>query len=162
MLETRFRSMRAADLAAVFALQCEAYPQAYHEPPDSLASRLHSGPQMCFVAEVEGVLAGYLLAHPWGGAIPELHKCLPEIVDVDHVFLHDMVIHPQFRRMALGQGLYAVLRKVAVQCGYRSMQLMAVAEACRFWRSLGFVEITPGSLPKNYGTAVPMRCSLPV
>lgn len=162
MLDTRFRAMRAADLAAVFALQCEAYPQAYHEPMSSLASRLHSAPQMCFVAEVEGVLAGYLLAHPWVGPIPALHECLPEIVDADHVFLHDLAIHPLFRRMALGQGLYKVLCKMAVQCGYRSTQLMAVAEARRFWLSLGFVEITPLFVPETYGAAVPMRCSFSV
>jgi len=153
--------MQPADLLAVHALQCLVYPGAYHEPPEALASRLKHGPGLCFVAERAGHLAAYLLAHLWRGCLPALHQPLPAPIRPDHVFLHDLAVHPEFQGVSLGCSLLARLSAVVILSDYAEMRLVALGSAVQFWQKHGFVANGAAVLPEAYGAAMAMTCSLP-
>lgn len=153
--------MQPADLQAVFDLQCAAYPGSYHESPEALESRLQHGPDFCFVAERAGCVAAYLLAHPWSGSLPALHRPLSEPSSPDHVFLHDLAVHPAFRDLSLGSTLFGRLRETVMSAGGAEMRLVAVGKAEYFWRKLGFKPSELDPLPHAYGAAVAMSCTIP-
>lgn len=160
MPELLIRAMRPADLPAVFALQCRAYPADYHEPVEAFASRLVAGSEHCFVAERAGQLVGYVFAHPWAGEPPRLHLPLRPSDTADHVFLHDMAVDPACRGMASGKLLHdAVLESLAGR-GFSAMQLVAVGAARRFWQGLGWHLAPEQSLPACYGESVRMTRGL--
>lgn len=157
MPELQIRSMRPADLPAVFALQCRAHPADYHEPLDALASRLSAGRAHCFVAECTGELLGYVFAHPWSGEPPPLHVPLPMSHLPDHVFLHDLAVCPASRGRAAGGRLHDAVLESAANAGLADMQLVAVGAARVFWQRRGFVELPEIRLHPAYGDAVLMR-----
>ncbi|MDQ7989488.1 MAG: GNAT family N-acetyltransferase [Candidatus Dactylopiibacterium sp.] len=152
MPELQIRAMRAADLEEVFALQCRAYPAAYHEPAAALASRLAAGPSFCLVARQGGALAAYLFAHPWRGAPPALHRPLNAAGGSDHVFLHDMAVAPEQRGLRCGVRLHAAFEAACRAGGASEIRLVAVGAAEGFWQTRGFVA-QAAELPASYGAA---------
>ena len=152
--------MASADLPAVFALQCRAYPADYHEPVVALASRLAAGPAFCFVAERGGVLVGYVFAHPWAGEPPALHVALAPVAAPDHVFLHDLAVCPACRGASTGGRLHAAVLESAVHGGFASMCLVAVGAARLFWLRLGFEDLAEAALHPAYGDACLMARGL--
>ncbi|PAS99392.1 MAG: hypothetical protein BSR46_08285 [Candidatus Dactylopiibacterium carminicum] len=151
--------MQPVDLPAVHALQCRAYPAGYHESQQTLASHLAAGPELCFVAEQAGALAGYVFAHPWAGDPPALFAQLPMERAPDHVFLHDLAVCPDCRGLSVGPQLFAAVESAARHTTHVELRLVAVGRASGFWARLGFGPMQ-GVLPESYGEAVRMRRSL--
>jgi hypothetical protein len=80
----RWRAMGVADLAEVTAISAAVHG-GYAEPVEIYAERLALYPAGCFVCEVDGVVRGLLVTHPWRcGAPPPLGALLGSIpVDAD-------------------------------------------------------------------------------
>lgn len=151
--------MREADLPAIHALQCTAYPPDYHEPEAALASHLAAGPQTSFVAEGESRLLAYVFAHPWQGEPPRLHEALPERNQADHLFVHDLAVSPEARGRGAAALLVQAVRETASAQRIEEIRLVALAHAITFWRRHGFEELPAFPLPACYGDACLMRQS---
>lgn len=149
--------MSPADLPAVHALQCRAYPPAYHESQEVLGSRLNQGgARFCLVADSPAGLLAYLFAHPWQGAPPALHAPLPHASAADHVFLHDLAVCPSGRGQALAEGLLSRLLLQAREQGFSELRLVALRSAHAFWLRMGWSPLDMPSLDAAYGDAQQM------
>lgn len=148
----KLRAMREADLPAIHALQCAAYPPDYHEPEAALASHLAAGPETCFVAERENRLLAYVFAHPWQGEPPRLHEALPERRQADHLFVHDLAVSPTARGHGTAALLVQAVQQAASTQRLEEIRLVALAQARPFWHRHGF-EALPAALPACYGEA---------
>lgn len=136
----QLRTMRAADIDAVLAIQSQCYRAELIESRAALASRQRLSPDTCWVAEAEGRVRGYLFAHPWQGETPPALdtplSALPPRCDT--LFLHDMALSETVRGQGVApQLMNKALRYARVQ-GYRYARLVAVQGADRYWRRLGF------------------------
>jgi len=157
MPELRIRAAQVADLAEVLAVQDSAYPAAYHEPDNVFASRLEAGPDFCFVAERAGKIVAYVFAHPWHGAPPALHICLPVCAAPDHVFLHDLCVTPGLQGASCGSLLYRAVESACRNAGQVCLRLVALEPARGFWLRQGFA-LSADSLPGvSYGDAACME-----
>lgn len=155
----RLRAMREADLPAIHALQCAAYPPDYHEPEAALASHLAAGPQTSFVAEQKNRLVAYVFAHPWQGEPPRLHEALPEAPGADHLFVHDLAVSPEARGLGAAALLVQTVREATRTLRFEEIRLVALAHAIAFWRQHGFEALPAFPLPACYGEACLMRQS---
>lgn len=158
-MDIAIRNMVRDDLAAVHAVQCRAHPGCYHESLEALVSRLVLGPEFCLVAEAEGEVGAYFLAHPWAGDPPALHEGLPAILpDITrHLFLHDLAVCPRHRGQAIGNLLYTAMCERALEHGFTELRLVAVGAAQRYWARLGFAALVGHPLHVSYGNAQLMR-----
>lgn len=162
-MNIEIRRMAAADLEAVYAVQCRAHPGQYHEPVEALASRLALGLDFCLVAVgAQGVLA-YFLAHPWHGNPPPLHENLSQVAAVPerYLFLHDLAVSPECRGEGVGRQLCTAMFAAAAGQGLAELRLVAVGHALGFWQRHGFVSLPAVSLHASYGAAMLMRQRLP-
>ncbi|WP_417067593.1 GNAT family N-acetyltransferase [Niveibacterium terrae] len=126
------------DLEQVFAVQCRAHAPDYHEPVEALASRLESGGDHCFVAAGAEGLAAYLLAHPWRGSPPALHRPLICAGEPDHLFLHDLAVAPECRGQRVAVALLEALLAKAQGRRFAEIRLVALAGAQAFWLAHGW------------------------
>jgi ribosomal protein S18 acetylase RimI-like enzyme len=153
------RPMQPADLAAIYAVQCAAYANAYHEPQAALASHLAAGPGSCFVATRDAELLAYVFAHPWVGEPPQLHQALPAADAADQLFLHDLAVHPAARHQGIADALWQAVLARAQATGLGEIRLVAVQGAATFWQRAGFVRLAQAA-PDCYGDALLMRRAL--
>lgn len=134
----RWRPMVQADLAAVVALAARAHP-AHPERPDVFAERRALAPDLCLVLDHAGLVAGYLIAHPWTNAGPPaldtLLGALPEPSGAVH--LHDLVIAPELRGRGLADGAIERLQARA-RSRWPCIRLVAVAGKEAFWARRGW------------------------
>ena len=147
------RAMGPGDLDPVFDLQCRAHGPDYHEPRAALASRLERGRGFCLVAEFGRRPVAYLLAHPWLGGAPALHRPLPLVAGPDHLFLHDLAVVPEARGTGAGAALISTLVKRARSAGFGEIRLVAIAGADGFWQRQGWAAISGAKLDRSYGSA---------
>lgn len=126
------------DLGQVFAVQCRAHAPDYHEPVEALASRFENGDGHCLVAAGEEGLAAYLLAHPWRGAPPALHRPLSCAAEPDHLFLHDLAVAPERRGQGFAAALLDALLAKAESRRFAEIRLVALAGAQAFWLAHGW------------------------
>jgi GNAT superfamily N-acetyltransferase len=126
------------DLEQVFAIQCRAHQPDYHEPVEALASRLENGDGHCLVAVAAEGLAAYLLAHPWRGSPPVLHRPLRCATEPDHLFLHDLAVAPECRGQRIAAALLEGLLAKTQSCRLAEIRLVALAGAQAFWLAHGW------------------------
>lgn len=153
MPEIRVRPMRSDDLGAVFRIQCEAYPEGCHESIPALASRLVAAPDFCFVAEFQGSVLAYVLAHPWRGSAPSLHQALAGCGAADHVFLHDLCVSADAQGSAVGRRLHEAVERRALAHAFRHIRIVALEQADGFWLRRGFTPEAGAAVGESYGRA---------
>jgi ribosomal-protein-alanine N-acetyltransferase len=124
-LEMTYRPMREADLEALVRIERAAYP--YPWSLGNFRDCLNTG-YCCWVAEIEGVLAGYWL--------------MMTVVDEGHIL--NCCIAPQWQRRGFGRRIMAHLFGVARGHNTRSLFLevrQSNLPAKRLYDSLGFTSI---------------------
>jgi ribosomal protein S18 acetylase RimI-like enzyme len=155
-----WRPMRAADLAAVAALEPLCHAPLPPEGEALFAERLALFPAGCLAAEDAAGLAAYLVSHPWGRAAPPALGvrlgALPAGADALH--LHDIAIAPRARGMGLVGAALSVLVKAARAAGLPAITLVAVHGTAPLWARHGFVRT--GAAPASYGAGETMLRSL--
>lgn len=135
------RALTRRDLPAALALQSANYPPFLVENEAAFASRLDTAAPYCLAATVDGVLAGYLLAHGWPAqSPPPLDTVLPRDVTGDTLFLHDLGVARTQRGTGVGRKLVDHAFGMALADGLKAAELVAVEGAAAYWRTLGFVE----------------------
>lgn len=145
--------MRPADLPAVLTVQRAAYGDAYQESAGVLGAKLELAPAACWLAEREGEVLGYVFAHPWRRTPPPLHAALDAAEDAELAFLHDLAVAPAGRGAGLAAALFGEVAAWAGRCGFAELALVALPDACGFWRRHGFsavADVAQG-VPADYG-----------
>ncbi|MFG2121422.1 GNAT family N-acetyltransferase [Streptomyces sp. NPDC048710] len=146
------RGITEADWPQVAALEAGAYADtALTEGEAALRSRAAAG--TCFVLDLDGRIAGYVLALPYPMfRYPDLTR--PERVAQHsaNLHLHDLVISAPLRRRGLGSRLVRHLTDAAGARGFRTMSLIAVGGKEPFWRANGYRAHREARLPPSYGS----------
>ncbi|WP_405610717.1 GNAT family N-acetyltransferase [Streptomyces sp. NBC_01508] len=148
----RIRPVAEDDWEAVVALESDAYtPLGLCEGYAALRSRADASPGTCFLLEVAGGPAGYLLALPYpAGRYPDLARPEESGFRSRNLHLHDIVIAPAYRRRGLARRLVAHLEHTARSQGYERMSLVAVGGSEPYWSTRGF-SADPGTVaPDSY------------
>ncbi len=137
----------------IFNIQKEAYSDIEPESVSVLKSKWSYGRETCFVYLADGVVVGYLLAHPWDDETPpSLSKNISVKVGTDQLYLHDLAISSKGRGKGIGKLMVNALLNRARSLGVAQIGLVAVQGAERFWSQFGFVERKGSLLCSSYGT----------
>ncbi|ANP50147.1 GNAT superfamily N-acetyltransferase [Streptomyces griseochromogenes] len=146
------RSITEADWPEVAALEAGAYADtALAEGEAALRSRASAG--TCFVLDLDGRLAGYVLALPYPMfRYPDLARAERVAHHSPNLHLHDLVISAPLRRRGLGSRLVGHLTDAAGARGFRTMSLIAVGGKEPFWRANGYRAHRGARLPAGYGS----------
>jgi L-amino acid N-acyltransferase YncA len=109
-------------------------------PERSLAYWISAPGTHCFVADVEGKVAGVAAVRP--------HRT----GRAGHVANASFIVHSHYRRMGIARALGEKALKDAKKQGYKAMQFNFVVSAntvaVNLWKSLGFSVV--GTLPKGF------------
>lgn len=152
------RLMRKADLSAALELQSQSYPEFLVESEEAFASRLDVAAPYCLVAELDGTLVGYLLAHGWPRqSPPAVGQLLSRTAASEVLFIHDLSVGSAGRGLGIGRRLVEKAFEIAARDKLRTAELIAVEGAASYWKSLGFAQVaTAPALAKavaKYGPA---------
>jgi ribosomal protein S18 acetylase RimI-like enzyme len=110
-------------------------PGAETFPPAEAAALIAKPENLVFIAEVEGVAAGYV----YGEVIRQAETSFRHGYEM--VYLHHISVRPAYRRRGVGQALVEALRAAASELGIELMALDVWSfndEARAFFRRRGF------------------------
>jgi len=150
-----WRTMLPEDIPAVYSLANRVH--TLYESLDVFIERQKLCPQGCFVLETETVI-GYAISHPYTKGSPPLDTLLHTLPETSCCwYLHDMVIHPEYRR----KGYASILldRLVEDTKEYKYLSLTSVNDTELFWKKHGFEVDNSVSTP-TYGSSCYMVKSL--
>ncbi len=135
----QWRPMTASDIAAVDAIAAVIHA-ALPEHAFVFAERQRLYPEGCFLLEVAGTPAGYVISHPWHYLQPpSLNTLLEQIPEpASTYYIHDLALLPSARRTGAGSEIAATLIAHARAAGLSNASLIAVYDAAPFWRRHGF------------------------
>lgn len=134
--------MQPQDLPCVGPI-ADAVHHNLHEPHEVYANRLALYPAGCLAYWRDGEMAGYLIAHPWTtDDPPPLGAIIGELPPApDCYYLHDIALLPTARAYGAGRAGFDRCLTMARLEGLRSIELVAVNGADRYWRRLGFARV---------------------
>ncbi|MEU6141209.1 GNAT family N-acetyltransferase [Streptomyces sp. NPDC047081] len=147
------RPIAACDWDAIVEMESYAYAAlGLSEGRAALRSRAEASPDTCFVLDVGGEPAGYLLALPYPPfKYPDLERSeAAGARSTRNLHLHDLVVTERLRGRGLGQRLLNHLSPTAGSRGFERISLIAVGRSERFWSARGFTAY-PGIAPGGYG-----------
>ncbi|MFN4265985.1 MAG: GNAT family N-acetyltransferase [Aquabacterium sp.] len=138
------RRLTLQDLDTVIQIQGNCYSTSFIEPRDAMQQHIASG-QPCWLAERDGVPAGYLLAAHLGADGPPSPISLgatdrpPPASDANCLYLHDLAIQPALQGTGISQALWgAAMDHLMAHRQLLGMALVAVQSSRPFWAKLGF------------------------
>ncbi|MFT9258841.1 MAG: GNAT family N-acetyltransferase [Acetobacter sp.] len=131
--------MTPDDLVPVLQLAGTCYPD-YPEDAAIFAERLALAPEGCFVLERDGRLAGYLVSHPWKGALSvPLNTLLTHLPRLpDRWYIHDLAVADTARGGGHARAGIALAENQARRRGLAWLSLTAIGPAVPFWLRQGF------------------------
>ncbi|MFF9771244.1 GNAT family N-acetyltransferase [Streptomyces sp. NPDC053086] len=147
------RGITEADWPRLAALESEAYADlSLAEGEELLRSRASASAGTCFVLELDGRLAGYVLALPYPRfRCPDLTRPEQAVHHTTNLHLHDLVVGAPLRRRGLGTRLVRRLTGAARARGFTTISLVAVADKEPFWRANGYRPHPAAPVPPDYG-----------
>lgn len=129
------------DWPAILRIQNEAYYEITPEPEAVMRSKQQRSPATCFVlAGLNEEVLAYCLAYPFPAAkVPSLGEiaCASDGCS-QNLFLHDLAVAKQTVGKGIATTLVEHLLQVATERGFRSISLVAIQQADRFWSKFGF------------------------
>ena len=144
----KIRKARLEDFERIYEIFCEtldegftySYSREEMTPDRSLAYWVTAPHTHCYVADIDGVVAGM-------GTLRRNRTCRG-----NHVANASFIVHPDFRGQGVATALGKHVLKRAKKLGYKAMQYNFVVStndvAVNFWKSLGFKVV--GTLPKGF------------
>ncbi|MFT3852439.1 MAG: GNAT family N-acetyltransferase [Ilumatobacteraceae bacterium] len=146
-MEALIRRMASLDAPAVDRIAAEAYGAGF-EDPAAFAAKVAAG--IGLVAVVGTEIAGYGVALPWHGALPELQARPGGPVDhPEYLHVHDICVAAAHRGAGIGPALMTAFDAVAGELGLTTMSCVAVHGAEVVWARLGWT--TSGhAVPADY------------
>ncbi|HWG99989.1 MAG TPA: GNAT family N-acetyltransferase [Pilimelia sp.] len=152
-MRCRIRRIADRDWDDVVALEAAAYrARGLSEAREVLESRGRASPATSFVLDIDGRVAGYLLALPYPRfRCPDPRRAERTAYASPDLHLHDLVVRADLRGAGHGGRLLRHLTATATPHGYRHLSLVAVAGSGRFWAAHGFRPHPEVPLPGAYG-----------
>jgi ribosomal protein S18 acetylase RimI-like enzyme len=127
--------MRDTDVAAVYAIQTEAYTSELIEEQTLIQERLRSAPDTAWVAEDQQGVCAYLVAYPSKlGKITPLGAPFRVSAQADSLYLHDLAVAQRALGRRIAKQLLASALPHASAMGYRYSCLVAVQSSGTFWK----------------------------
>ncbi|MFG2792589.1 GNAT family N-acetyltransferase [Streptomyces sp. NPDC048419] len=157
------RPVREGDWAHIAALEADAYAScSLSEGQAALESKGRASPGTCFVLDLDGRIAGYLLALPYPRfRYPDLAQTDEPVRRARNLHLHDMVVAEDQRGRGWGGRLLGRLTATA-RPAYEHISLIAVGGMAPFWAARGYRAHPEIRLPRSYGDdAVYMSLTVP-
>jgi GNAT superfamily N-acetyltransferase len=142
------RKARLEDFEEIYDIFCHvleegetySYTLAEMTPERSLAYWISAPGTQCFVADIDGKVAGVTAIRP------------NRTGRAGHVANASFMVHPDYRRRGIARALGQFALKQAKKMGYNAMQFNFVVSvnkvAVALWQSLGFNII--GTMPKGF------------
>ncbi|MGA5444333.1 GNAT family N-acetyltransferase [Streptomyces sp. BJ20] len=167
--DERIRPVRAGDWPGIALVEAAAYAgSSLTEGRAALEAKGRASPDTCFVVDLDGDVAGYLLALPYPRfKYPPLARADEPAHDARNLHLHDLVVAHGHRGRGWGRGLLDRLT-AAARPRFEHISLVAVDGMAAFWAAHGYQAHPRVRLPESYGenavymsTAVPGRGSRP-
>ncbi|MEU6551682.1 GNAT family N-acetyltransferase [Streptomyces sp. NPDC046915] len=136
------------------ALEAAAYADcSLSEGQDALESRGRSSPDTCFVLELGGRIAGYVLALPYPRfRYPDLTSPEDTVFRSSNLHLHDLVVAEDLRGRGLGTRLLRRLTATAGASGFEHISLIAVGGMETYWQAHGYRPHREAGPPPGYGS----------
>lgn len=150
MTDAGWRPMTQDDIPAVDAIAATIHA-ALPEHAFVFAERQRLYPDGCFMLEVGGEPAGYVLSHPWHYLRPPSLNTLLERIpgNASTYYIHDLALLPLSRRTGAGSSIARRLLDHADSTGLPNVSLIAVYDAAAFWRRHGFDYVDDPALAKK-------------
>lgn len=147
MTQAHWRPMKQADIPAVDIIAA-AIHAALPEHEFVFAERQRLYPEGCFMLELDGEPAGYVISHPWHYLRPPSLNTLLERIpeNASTYYIHDLALLPRARRTGAGSAIARRLLTHADAAGLPNVSLVAVYDAGSFWRRHGFVPVDDPAL----------------
>ena len=138
---------------SILEIQDLSYQEVGAEGIDVLKSKQKVSPDTCLVSlSNDGRVLCYILAHPWSGFTPpKLFQPLPENINCDYLYLHDMAVRAQSKGQGVGRMLASQLIDMAQIKEFKKVMLVAVQGAENFWSKMGFKVMPSVSVCESYG-----------
>jgi ribosomal protein S18 acetylase RimI-like enzyme len=128
------------NLPGIMQLQLESYEASLQEPASLFESIIGASPDTCLVAEQEGVMAGYLLAHPVSDDFTSFGKGPPPLSGSESaLYLHDLCVSTAYRNRGIGRLLFDALNAYLESEHFTKITAIAVQDSEKFWEKCGFV-----------------------
>jgi len=135
------RIMRHADLAAVHAVQVQAYVSNMVESLEVLGTRLQAAPDTAWVAENKDGIGAYLVAYPsQRGKISALGGEFELPPAADALYIHDLAVAPRMAGLGIAAALVQQAISYALSKQLQFVCLVSVQDSLSFWNKLHFVE----------------------
>ncbi|UFR01710.1 GNAT family N-acetyltransferase [Streptomyces sp. Go40/10] len=146
------RGIAEADWPQVAALEAGAYADTpLTEGEAGLRSRASAATS--FVLDLDGRIAGYVLALPYRRFhCPDPARPDEAAHHAANLHLHDLVVSAPLRRRGLGTRLARHLGDVARARGFATLSLVAIAGREPFWRANGYHPHHEARVPAGYGS----------
>lgn len=142
IFEVSFAEM--SHLPDLMRIQSTAYGPGLVESEAVLASRILAGKGYSFVATRDGVVLGYVLAHPWprrsSPGLENVFSDSPPGSDALHI--HDMALDERAKGQGVSRMLLAAVEDAAAD-RFEASTLVAVQGAQTFWTHVGFEDEGP-------------------
>ena len=131
----------------LYAIQKACYSPRldWLESTDVQLHYLQRWPSLNYVALVDGVLAGYLIAFPIDrhDPLPKLHTTTytaPTTVENAAIYMHDVSVHPTYQGIGISRMLCGTMFESGRMQGFSRVWAVAVSEkALKVWTRIGFV-----------------------
>ncbi len=149
----KIRSIEKRDWDKIFKIQQDAYTEIKPESKAVLESKNRISPKTCMVCvDEKGDILGCCLSHPYNkNKIPPLHKELRDSISSDNLFIHDLAVSSVAKMQGIGTSLVETLLVKAKEYGFKTITLVAVQGADKFWRKFGFLEVHEVKPYSSYG-----------
>ena len=133
------RKMEVADLPAIDEVQLAAFGEGFIEPMSKFEYILNQYDEAAFVAIVDGVIVGYILAYPSEAEQSDYdtRKCQVR-GDETCLYIHDLCLRPDVHGKGIARQLFSKIHEVAVNKGFDEIIGIAVQDSVPFWQKTGF------------------------
>jgi ribosomal protein S18 acetylase RimI-like enzyme len=134
------RSLTAADLPSIRALEAEAYVESLLVSDEAFLRLIHLFPAGAIGAFDADGLCGFIFGLPLtAGTTLDLREPLDRIPEgADTFYVHDIAVARRCRGRGVGRSLATRLLEVARAGRFTRAELVSVQGSAPFWEKLGF------------------------
>jgi ribosomal protein S18 acetylase RimI-like enzyme len=154
------RLANLTDVPSLMRLQRASYPSWLNEDVSVFDTIIAKGRSVVAVENQPPYrVVGYMLVHcvTDPDTPPSLNGDIP-ITDSKHIFVHDAVVEPSFRRMGIGSQMVDAVFARCEAIGTESVSIVSLPDAIEFWSRHEFAPCTNPVSISSYGHgAVYMR-----
>ena len=145
-MTTLIRPVTATDLDRCYAIETLAYEGDEAATREKIATRIATWPEGFIVADVEGVVAGFINS---GAAfdVQMSDEAFKELIGHDpagpHVVVMSVVVHPDFQGQGLAKRLLGEFIQRMRDLGKASIHLMCKEQHIPLYAGFGFAYLKP-------------------